>query len=110
MSVDGRPTWIEYPSAVRIRLRRPVVDVTLPDDFVEVPTRDGDVLVSGDAFARLRDSMIGVPYAVDVGPDLRDVPWTRWVTWRISPTSWSASPSRSPGRARTWAAPGRPAG
>lgn len=74
MSVDGRPTWVEHPFALRIRLGRPVVDVTLPDVFVEVPTSDGDVLLPGETFESLRDSMIGVSYAVDVGPNLRDVP------------------------------------
>lgn len=58
----------------RIRFNRPVLDVDLPERLVTVPTSDGDVLVSGEMFDALRDSMIG---SVDVGPDLRDVPLDR---------------------------------
>lgn len=51
---------------------RPVVDVQLPERLVTVSTSDGDVLLSGEMFESLRDSMIGPSHAVDVGPDLRD--------------------------------------
>lgn len=53
---------------------RPVVDVQLPERLVTVSTSDGDVLLSGEMFESLRDSMIGPSHAVDVGPDLRDDP------------------------------------
>lgn len=61
----------------RIRFGRPVLDVDLPERFVTVPTSDGDVLVPGATFDALRNSMLGLTYAVDVGPDLRDVPLNR---------------------------------
>lgn len=61
----------------RIRFNRPVRDVQLPDRLVTVTTSDGDVLVPGETFDALRDSMLGVSYAIDVGPDLRDVPLNR---------------------------------